>query len=780
MSYQNHLIVAAMSIALLVPARWASAADAAADTGEPAPATATLTDEQAATPAAEEEEASYDDSGWIDNPYLTIEPVPTTYNLATRFGWWGVNTTGSKAMVGEWMGLESSPFFDIDGIFSDGSRTLDFFATGPEGESNMAGLRFYAGPGLDVDMDYRRFIHRLGHDPIGGPRTPNVNGVMPPQGGFYDPPLPVNQLGYVMYGQDFSPGTDYAVRVQQIESKFQGNVTDRLRWHVNVWGQKKEGMRQANSQAHCFPTPAANSNTCHLVSKGQRIDWVTLDVTPGLEARLTDWLTLDYSHTIRSFGQDDDIVTNAFTRGGPYGYGAAGANAVYGYVPENITEIDRVKLHGQLTDFTDLYVFGHLGNTHNEFRDSDRKFYGIDARLTDRSIEGVTFVAYGKSNTQNNSEDTASLNDRYPAQANSWLEQGYYDPPGPPPGFFFNAPPQSVYGLPPAVVGNPQNLYNGLVDRQWFALGTKMNWRPFHDYCDLRRNLAVVSGYEWRQLTRQNVTYDLRNIIPPTYFTQPTTVSHIGFVGLEQDWSCTLSSFARYRVTENNWPLVGATHRSQGPLDNAINTNQPEHMGQVELGSTWSPADNFMLTGSFWIENSYNHSDLIYFDEDNYPFVLTAWYAPTDQWSFTAGYAEFSNWITQDVTLGREDGNAAGELAAWTTPWDYNGRSKVINLAATYAYCATLHLNAGFEYVRGENYFDAPASPPTATTSYADLPSYSAVLVDVYRYSVGFDYALSQYLDSFVRYNYYDYGDELMAYNSGTAHMVLCGVQGVF
>jgi hypothetical protein len=45
---------------------------------------------------------------------------------------------------------------------------------------------------------------------------------------------------------------------------------------------------------------------------------------------------------------------------------------------------------------------------------------------------------------------------------------------------------------------------------------------------------------------------------------------------------------------------------------------------------------------------------------------------------------------------------------------------------------------------------------------------------------VGFDYALSQYLDSFVRYNYYDYGDELMAYNSGTAHMVLCGVQGVF
>ena len=78
-------------------------------------------------------------------------------------------------------------------------------------------------------------------------------------------------------------------------------------------------------------------------------------------------------------------------------------------------------------------------------------------------------------------------------------------------------------------------------------------------------------------------------------------------------------------------------------------------------------------------------------------------------WSFVAGYASLTNWITQDITLGREDGWRLAELRAWTTPWNFTGKSDVINLAASYAATEKLRLMTQVEYVRAENFFLAPA-----------------------------------------------------------------------
>ncbi len=83
---------------------------------------------------------------------------------------------------------KSSPFYDVDGLTSDGTRTANFWLSGPESEANMAGLEYYNGPGLQFDMDYRRFLHRLGVKPMwtvvpGGLRP---NGFAP-EGGFYNP-----------------------------------------------------------------------------------------------------------------------------------------------------------------------------------------------------------------------------------------------------------------------------------------------------------------------------------------------------------------------------------------------------------------------------------------------------------------------------------------------------------------------------------------------------------------------------------------------------------------
>lgn len=718
----------------------------------------------------------------LDGRYFMPTDAPYEPELAARFGWWGVHTRGSTSNVGEWQGLDSSsPFWDVDGLRSNGYETIDFFATGTENESTQGSLHLYMGPRLSVDVDYDRFLHRLGHKPLGGTDLPYTPGDFPLQGGFFDTPLgsPASSPGSQMWGEDLNIGQDYALRVQQLSASFQGDLTENLRWRLNIWGLKKEGMRQVNSMQHCFNPPSGSSDPagpyCHAVSRGQHVNWLTMEIEPVVEARF-GWLTVEYSRTMRSFQQSDEIVTGDFRQGnnGTYGLSNKADNAAFAYVPENYTEIDRIKLRGELAPETSLYVVSHLGNTHNEFRGSDRKFYGVDARLTNTSVDGLSVTAYGRANAQRNSEDTQSLSapGRFPGQEDLWAE---YRPNGTP------VPPQGMY--------NPTDYYQNLVDRDDMAVGVKARWRPFYDATDLSRGLAVTGGYEYSQLERTNVSYNLALLNPPVLFTQPTTQTHMGFVGVQQEWNRALSSYIRYRLIERQWPLVGVTHRTESDLDAAINSNLPAHEDRIEVGGTWSPADNLMLNGSVWLINSYNHSDLVNFDEDSYPIVLSAWYGMNERWSFNGGFATFSNWITQDITLGREDGLTTNEARSWTSPWDYAGRADVFNLGASFLVTCRLTLVGGVEYVRSRNVFADPGTPPPENQAtnplipalpYSDLPGYSAVRVNTLRLTAGADYELARNINTFFRYNYFDYDDRAMLYNAGTAHMFLAGLSGVF
>ncbi len=157
-----------------------------------------------------------------------------------------------------------------------------------------------------------------------------------------------------------------------------------------------------------------------------------------------------------------------------YGFRANGLQQLG--ATENYTEIDRVKAWSQIAPDTDLYVLGWVGNTHNKLRESDRKFYGVDGRITNQSIDGLTVTAYAKSHVQNNSADTQSLNSRYPGD----------------PYFLEPRPPQQMF--------TPNNNYLGLVDREWTTIGLKNRWRPFYDSCGIAKGFALVGGYESAQM----------------------------------------------------------------------------------------------------------------------------------------------------------------------------------------------------------------------------------------------------------------------------------------
>ena len=86
---------------------------------------------------------------------------PSGYGaVAVRAGWWAVAHQGSVTKVGEYQGLKSSPFWDLDLLKSDGVRTLDLFGTGLDNESTQAGL-YYFTPDFTTNLRYQRFLHRL-------------------------------------------------------------------------------------------------------------------------------------------------------------------------------------------------------------------------------------------------------------------------------------------------------------------------------------------------------------------------------------------------------------------------------------------------------------------------------------------------------------------------------------------------------------------------------------------------------------------------------------------
>ena len=135
----NHFHILAMAIMICSPCAKVFAAEAA----EPDSVAASCPGHGDDSDAVESRDSygSWAGSDWIDNPHLTYESVPESRILATRFGWWGVSTDGSLAGVGEWFGLQpSSPFFDVDGLFSNGSPHVGLFANGSRKRGQHRGV----------------------------------------------------------------------------------------------------------------------------------------------------------------------------------------------------------------------------------------------------------------------------------------------------------------------------------------------------------------------------------------------------------------------------------------------------------------------------------------------------------------------------------------------------------------------------------------------------------------------------------------------------------------
>jgi hypothetical protein len=651
--------------------------------------------------------------GWVtDSHYCDVLGKPEFFDdTAIRFGWWGVSSRGSEAITGQYQSLRSSPFWDVDTVRSDGVRTLDLIMTGLDNISNDARGRFY-GPHLSADVSYEIFPHNYGHVPLQG--TPEDT-----------PPVAADRV----VTNDLNVGQDYAIRVQQLDAKFHGKLTDNITWRLNVWGMRKSGERQANAAAHCFniATPPATDNVCHVLSQSQRIDWLTKEIQPVLEARFK-YATVEYSRTIRQLEQGDSVVTRQYTRFAPFnGPGnTLGSPWEYGTVPENLTQIDRVKISSDLTENNQVYANLYHGDTLNYDRDMHRRLQGYDIRLTNRSLENVTLTGYSSRDAQKN-------------QFPPFLLPEEQDP------------------TVAAQILHPINY-------TFTRAGIKGNWRPYgssaanYDLSEARRTLLWSWGYEYQFIDRDYATW----ATDTGTFTQPGTISHLFEVGPYWRWSPTLDSYIRYKFRINDNPLVAVN-----PFNSAqFNTNQPLQEHRAEIGGTWTPTANFMTSLQFSAVNRWNHSQFAQFTENDYPIMCTAWYAPVERLSFTGGYGYFSNWIDQNITLGSRD------TATSTTPANYAGQAHVVSFNSTYAWTTTVQLMAGYEYVHGTNGF----SVGPAGADWSGMPTYSSVDSVSNRATAGVDWRRSLNSSLYFRYVLFDFNDVATGLNTGVTNMFLAGM----
>lgn len=598
------------------------------------------------------------------NPYgrrewwLRDYPMPAAgYSAAVaRFGYWGTSVEGNRSITGLYEDLSPSPFWDFDGITSDGFSTVDY-SISQLNETGFNGDIYYYRPDFSADLDFDSFLKQMDQTPLRG---------------FHeeDSPFPVMTNRLIL-------DHDTAIRVEEVEARFKGRLTKNIRWNFDFYNLHRHGQRQVTSMAHCADmqtaaVPPVNFNVCHVTNQSQRIDWNVARFEPGLEGK---WgpVTINYTREMRVFSTDDENVT------APFNHTFSGFNlgtAPVAVVPESFTQFDKIKLRADLTEKTAFYGFGYVGNTENKFRDFERDYWGYDLRLISRVSRGFTLTGYFSENAQNADKPPTALTD-----------QGE----------------TSVANL------------RSNVDYDRTRTGVRGSWKPSEYFCaSAFDGVVFASGYQYSHIDRDDVTYEVGN----GTFEIPDTRENKLYADLSKRWNPKWSTFVRYTLRVIDDPLVGLRLSDANYPDDTStfsNTNLPEHVNLVELGATWMPVENFVATAQVGLEQQSHDSEYANFTEDSYPFTLTAWYAPSCKWTLSAGMGYYTNWIDQDITVGFRDSG----FPAFTENWSYGGRTQVYNVGARYAYTQRLFFNGNVEWLRGVNTFNA-VSPPDTTLQYAE------------------------------------------------------------
>jgi hypothetical protein len=315
--------------------------------------------------------------------------------------------------------------------------------------------------------------------------------------------------------------------------------------------------------------------------------------------------------------------------------------------------------------------------------------------------------------------------------------------------------------------------------------GLKGVWRVRGNGFD-QGGLAILGGYEYNDLERANAVFD--NDKTGGTIDESRTITHGFQIGPDYRWSSTLDTYVRYKYQIADQPFLGV-QESNG----LTNTLLPKHDHLVEVGFNWVPAEWFVLNACIGIETGDTNgvfsgsSNAIHSSQQNFPVTIGAWYAVNKRWSFSAGYSVYSDFVAQNITVADQlSPGATGFIPPVTGLWNYGGRAQVVTFGSRYAASDNVSLTGQFEWMRGHDLitnstmvFPSTGVSPTPIVV-TDLGSFSQVLNETTRLTLGVDWRIRPRVIAYVRYELYNFNDIFPGYQSGLAQGILGGFTALF
>jgi hypothetical protein len=710
-----------------------------------------------------------------------------------RFGWWGTWTSGSQAKTGEYQNWSPSPFYDADVLTSDGTKTLDLDVNGTDQDTNRAKVYYYQ-PGFSARADYNRFIHQENYDSFNNMGTPTLT--------------PADSRNLII-SQQLGSNLDYAMRVQQISTSFKGTLADGLKVRLDVWGQEKDGTRQVDAVGMCYTQPISAASLppghpalpaytqtgfvgqrCHVLSMPQQIDWQTTEVKPVIEMRLGESTVIEYSRPMRQFNANDSQTDRYYDHTFPLSntngtapFGPAVSPYPFAVVPNSDTQMDQLKISSQIDEDNRFYSYLMIGQTLDEDIDMRRFFNDMDFRWTNTAVENVNLTGFAT--VYNENEET-------PSAAN--VGQTTYN---------YEANPTLT---PPASANNLSNEMIHPLDYHKVTSGMKGVWRPWGGGFGLG-GLSITAGYEYCDLQRDYALYpydshgNTSTTVPSGVLDEQKTITNSFQVGPDVRWSTQFDTYLHYKFQTADQPLIGLnasnalndyTQNNYKFMSSGVyNTLLPTEDNIVEVGFNYMASDRFMLTACLGLEESLNQSAYANFTEQNFPLTINAWYAINNRLSVSGGYSLFSNFVGQTIDVASQN-TAAGAVPPSSGLWSYGGHAEVWTLGWRYQATQRMRLTGQVEYVRGHDLIDNSTTYVNTTSAGVpnainDFGSYSEVLNETTRLTLGVDYQLRPRVVIYCRYQLVDFLDDSPAdqgpgqgNQTGTAQGIMGGFSAIF
>ena len=342
--------------------------------------------------------------------------------------------------------------------------------------------------------------------------------------------------------------------------------------------------------------------------------------------------------------------------------------------------------------------------------------------------------------------------------------------------------------MPPFLLPEEQDITDQIlhpIDYDRFWAGLDGQWFPFRTSASMWQGLSFRAGYEYHEIARQYADWPLsipdNYVKPPTvtnstvsgpFFAQPDSRTNTITLAQRMRWKTGLITFAKYRMQLTQGPLYGVQSSS-----GVLNSNMPTDEQAFEVGGSWAPRKNLLLSAKAEAQNMWLNTPYANFSEQNYPFLATIWYAPTEKLSLSGGYSYFSNWVNQDITFGYR-GSEESPPPAETLRVGFDGQTQIVNVGARYAWTEKLLLMGGVFWVDGFNTFNVPMSQTGA--DWSQIPLYSNVRAESWRFQAGFDYSFTPRAGCYFRVNTFDYQDQAQNLTTGAAFFFLGGLSAVF